>query len=567
MPILEERSFSIADWRVFPDEDLITRGEQRVRLEPMAMDLLVYLASRPGDVVSRADIEQAVWQGALVGYDALTGTVIKLRKALGDSAKQPSFIATVPKRGYQLIAPITRHESGAFADTITRTDQLSSSGISRVNLRILGGFGILLVLTALVYWLLQPHPDVGPNSGNETVGTSSGKPSIAVLPFTNLSGDPEREYFSDGITEDIITELSRLSNLIEIARNSSFRYKNQTPKAQEAGADLGVADILEGSVRRAGERNRVTAQLVDTSNGHQVWANRYDQNLDDIFSLQDAITQKVVSSLSVELGDREIASRGRRATDSFEAYDLVLKGLSSSQLYTREGFEEARRAFRRAVALDPDYARAYGVLSVLLARSTVQGWTDSPAETLSRSLELARKAAENDPGSQQVLWALGYPLYYNKTYQEALDALNRAVEIAPNYADGYGLLGLISNAMGRAGDATSFIERGIKLNPHYSWDYPYNLGRAQYTKGNYEAAIDFLESALRRNESALTPRVFLAAAYAGQGQVEDAEWQVLQIETNHPDMTLTHLENTLPLAEGAHKTRLFTDLKTAGMPR
>lgn len=281
-----------------------------------------------------------------------------------------------------------------------------------MNSRILTSLGILLVLASLVYWLLQQYPDVISDHRNETASVSAEKPSIAVLPFTNLSGGLEQEYFSDGITEDIITELSRLSNLIAIARNSSFRYKNQTPKAQEVGVDLGVAYILEGSVRRAGERIRITAQLVDTNNGHQVWANRYDQNLGDIFSLQDAITEKVVSSLSVQLGDRERILMSRRAT---------------------------------------------------------------------------------------------------------------------------------------------------------SWDYPHNLGRAQYTMGNYKAAIEYLESALSRNESALIPRVFLAASYAGQGQLEDAEWQILQIETNHPNMTLTHLENTLPLTEGSHKSRLFADLKTAGM--
>jgi TolB-like protein/DNA-binding winged helix-turn-helix (wHTH) protein len=412
MPISEERSFSIADWRVFLDEDSITRGEQRVRLESMAMNLLVYLASRSGEVVSRADIEKEVWRGGIVGYDAVTSTVIKLRKALGDNAKQPSYIATVPKRGYQLIAPVTRHDSEGFASNATPADPRSKSGIASVNSRILTSLGILLVLASLVYWLLQQYPDFISDHRNETASVSAEKPSIAVLPFTNLSGGLEQEYFSDGITEDIITELSRLSNLIAIARNSSFRYKNQTPKAQEVGVDLGVAYILEGSVRRAGERIRITAQLVDTNNGHQVWANRYDQNLGDIFSLQDAITEKVVSSLSVQLGDRERILMSRRAT---------------------------------------------------------------------------------------------------------------------------------------------------------SWDYPHNLGRAQYTMGNYKAAIEYLESALSRNESALIPRVFLAASYAGQGQLEDAEWQILQIETNHPNMTLTHLENTLPLTEGSHKSRLFADLKTAGM--
>jgi adenylate cyclase len=398
-----------------------------------------------------------------------------------------------------------------------------------------------------------------------TVMPASGGPSIAVLPFTNMSGDPEQEYFSDGISEDIITDLSRLSNLFVIARNSSFSYKGGNVKVQEVGRDLGVGFVLQGSVRKAGNRVRISAQLVETASGHHLWAERYDRELKDIFSLQDEITRLIVSTLSVRLIEGEESHLTRRETESFAAYDMFLQGQRHLNSSTRESFALARSAFRDAIARDPEFARAYGALATTLAREVLRGWSTSPTEALIRALELAQNAVAIDPESPQAVWALGYVHLYRNEHVRARVAANRAVELAPNYADGYALLANISNFMGEAADAVRYTEKGTELNPHYSWEYPYNLGRAQYMLGDYEAAIESLSDAVARNAFSGIPRLYLAASYIRVGRLEDAQWQVIELEVNDPEMTLSHLEISFPVSNTQINSQLFADLRQAGM--
>jgi TolB-like protein len=408
------------------------------------------------------------------------------------------------------------------------------------NRRWLYALPIVGVLAAVVGGLLwyQPWtPRVEAARVERMAFPLPDKPSIAVLPFDNLSGNAAQEYFSDGISEDIITDLSQLSNLIVIARNSSFSYKSQNVNFQEVGRDLGAKFVLEGSVRKAGNRVRISAHLVDTANGHHLWAERYDRKLDDIFSLQDEITQLIVSRLSVRLVEGEENRLIRRETDSFEAYDIFLQGQRHLNTFTPESFALARSALRDAIALDPEFARAYGAFAVTLAREILLGWSTSPTEALIRALDVAQSAVAIDPESPQVLWALGYVHLYRKEHLQAFEIVNRAIELAPNYADGYGLLANISNFTGQAANAVRYIEKGIELNPHYSWDYPYELGRAQYQLGDYEAAVANLSEALERNAFSSVPRLYLAASYIRLGRPDDAEWQVLQLGVNNPEMT------------------------------
>jgi adenylate cyclase len=304
---------------------------------------------------------------------------------------------------------------------------------------------------------------------------------------------------------------------------------------------------------------------VDTASGHHLWAERYDRDLDDIFSLQDEITQLIVSSLSVQLAEDEENRYKRHDTGSFEAYDVFLEGRRYFNTFTPESFEQARTAFRDAIALDPRFARAYGALAITLVREIPLGWSVSPSESLTRALSLVQTAIDIDPESPQILWALGYVNLYRKAYSEALDAVNRAIELAPNFADGYGLLALISNEMGQAADAIRYIEKGMELNPHYSWEYPYHRGRAYYALGSYEFAVENLVAALERNVSSVLPRLYLAASYVRLGRQDDAEWQVMQLEVNNPKLTRSHLERSLPISNAGVKTQLFADLRQAGM--
>jgi len=323
------------------------------------------------------------------------------------------------------------------------------------------------------------------------------KPSIAVLSFDNMSNDPDQDYLSDGIAENIITDLSQLSKLSVIARNSSFTYKGTATKVQDIGENLGVDYLVEGSVRKAGNQIRITVQLVDTSNGHHLWAERFDRELTNIFAMQDEITEKIVSALSIQLTGGEQQQLAHNATNSFEAYDLFLQG-QRFRSYSEEDLDQATEIYKNVIKLDPDFARAYGAMAIVIIRQVFAGYTDSPAELEERALELARKAESIYPKSPEVLWALGYVHMYRNQFEEAVEALERAVSLSPSYADGYALLALIKNNQGHGEDAIRLIEKGIELNPHYSWHYLYNLGRAHYTLGHYMQASEYLQEALER---------------------------------------------------------------------
>lgn len=420
------------------------------------------------------------------------------------------------------------------------------------------------VVAAVLFWLQPWQQDEEVRPVEHTTVTLPDKPSIAVLPFDNMSNDSEQEYFSDGISEDIITNLSKLKNLAVIARNSSFTYKGTSTKVQDIGRDLGVKYVLEGSVRKSVDRVRITAQLIDAETGHHLWAERFDRELNDVFAVQDEITDRIVNALSIQLSGDEQQRLTRNATNNFEAYDLFLQGQRLSSQLTEEGLEDAVGLFRQAISLDPAFARAYGALSVTLARQAFLGITETPQETRERALKLARKAMSIDPSSPQVLWALGYIYMNNKQLNEATEVLEKAVLIAPSYADGYGLLALIKNNLGQSDDALRLIKTGMELNPHYSWDYLYNEGRAYYSLGRYAESIEPLEAAIQRNPTALPVRLYLAASYVQLGRQDDAEWQVTEVEMRSANATLSQWRKSLPLANSTLRKSFFNDLRKAG---
>jgi TolB-like protein/class 3 adenylate cyclase len=435
---------------------------------------------------------------------------------------------------------------------------------SQIRLSIIV-IAVIVAVTGTLLWLQPWQQKEEPASEERVVTPLLEIPSIAVLPFDNMSGDPEQEYFSDGISEDIITDLSRLKNLAVIARNSSFTYKGVTAKAEDIGKDLNVNYLLEGSVRRAGDRVRITAQLIDTNNGHHLWAERFDRELTDVFAVQDEITDQIVSALSIQLSGDEQQQLARSSTSNFEAYDLFLLGQRASAQLTDEALSNAAELYREAISIDPSFARAYGALAITLTRHATLGFSDSPLEARERALELARKAVSIDPTSPQALWALGYIYMTRKQFSEAVEVLEKAISVAPNYADGYGLLALINNNLGRAEDAIRLIKKGMELNPYYTFDYPYNLGRAYYALGDYETAVQNLEAAIERNEAFAQSRLYLLASYIQLGRQDDAEWQVTELEIRYPNSSLSHWQTTLPLGDRDLRNRLFSDLHTAGM--
>lgn len=439
------------------------------------------------------------------------------------------------------------------------------SGSYRRLATILIGVAFILLLAGSLFWNQSRNSSEDSVTAETPLSPASDMPSIAVLPFDNLSDDPAQEYFSDGVSEDIITDLSQIEHLFVIARNSSFSYKGRSTKVQEIGRDLKARYLLEGSVRKDGDRLRITAQLIETASGHHLWARRYDRKLTDVFAVQDEITREIVSALAIELSVDDAQRLASNATADFEAYDVFLKGLGVGARFTEEGMGEAISLFRTAIELDPDFARAYGALSVLLNRQVNAGFSDTPVETKERALELARTAVALDPNSPQALWALGYSYMYRRQYDEAIEALEKAVALSPSYADGYGLLALLKSNIGRPEETIELIGKGMALNPYYSYDYLYNLGRAHYALGDHARSLRFLQQALERNETPSQPRLFLIASYVRLGQLDDAEWEVDRLGFSHPDITLSHVQNVLPISDSKLLQKLTEDLRAAGL--
>ncbi len=452
----------------------------------------------------------------------------------------------------------------------------SATGTQIRTVKLAAGVALAIAALAfLAFALLYPGSTPVTDSGkrveaSQAVSSSAEidrtqKTSIAVLPFENLSGDPEQAYFSDGVSEDIITDLSQLPDLAVIARSSSFSFRNSNLKIQEIGTNLGANFLLQGSIRKAADRIRINAQLIHAQSGHALWAERYDGKLADVFALQDEITGKIVTALSIRLSDTEKRQIKSTDTNSFEAYDLFLQGRRFASQAGKQAMESAIEIYKQVIELDPDFARAYGALAVELARYTLRGFTDEITENRERAIHLAKKAEAMDPDSLHVQWALGFAYMSNRQFEQAITALEKAVSLAPSYADGYGLLALIHNNLGNSGEAIEFTRKAMSLNPHYTWEFPYNLGRAHWAQGDNEAAVPLLEEALDRNPQALTPGLYLTSTYVQLGRNDDAEWIVSELELQSPDIRLSTLRKTLPLYKPELRQRLFNDLSVAGM--
>jgi len=400
-------------------------------------------------------------------------------------------------------------------------------------------------------------------SGDETplaADTGASPPSIAISPFNNMSKDESQDYFVVGMTEDIITDLSKVSGLRVIA------FREEIPARQDLIQKYNIRYLLAGSVRKLTDRVRINVQLVDNKDGSNVWTERYDRELEDVFSLQEEVAQQVVGALSLTLTGEERDQLSRPRSASFDAYDVFLQGKRHTRNITRESNLVARQLYQRAIALDPDFARAYGALSVNHAVSFRRGWTEDPDKTLELAVANAEKAVALDNASPHILWALGYSYLFQKEYQKAIDTLEKAIHIAPSYADGYGLLALINNNLGRYEQAAEQTRKAMAINPMYTFEYPYLLGWALYGAERYKEAVETLTKAIERNESALAPHLFLAASYIGVDQQDDAEWEIEQILVLDPEYSTSKYESMSRMADSDELNRFLDDLRKAGLP-
>ena len=385
---------------------------------------------------------------------------------------------------------------------------------------------LAIVACALAVWnfYLRPIPSVELASVERMAFPLPGKPSIAVLPFTNMSDDPKQEYFSDGITDDVITDLSKISGLFVIARNSTFTYKGKPVKIQQVAEDLGVRYVLEGSVRKAGEKVRINAQLIDATTGHHLWAERYDGNLGDIFALQDRFTQKIVSALAVKLTGDDQSLLARKDTASVQAYDAYLRGWELMRRDTRDDLAKAVSSFKKAVELDPGFSRGHTALSLAYKHSMTTGWDVDlgwfDASSLAQKhLEIAMK----NPTPLVHREASGKHLY-SRRYKEAITEAERALALNPNDPESQWAMGRALVFAGRSAEAMDYIKWAIRLNPNYPDRYLSFLGIAQYLRGQYQEAMISLERGQILDPDTVSGSgpIWLGATYAQLGRDEEA---------------------------------------------
>jgi adenylate cyclase len=423
----------------------------------------------------------------------------------------------------------------------------------------------LVAAGGLAWW--QPWgPDVEPASVEKMVLPLPDKPSIAVLPFDNMSGDPEQDYFSDGITEDLITDLSRISGLFVIARNSVFTYKDAAIEVRQVARELGVRYVLEGSVRKAGNRVRINAQLIDAQTGGHLWADRYDGDLTDVFGLQDEVTRKIVAALAVTLTVDEQERLNQTVEANPEAYDMLLRGLVRLRRYTRQTNIEAREFFEQAIALDPGYARAHGDVGLTYALEVGFGWTDDLEPALERALEFLNAALALDETVPQVYFALNNTYIWLNRLEDAIAAAQRAIDLDTNFADGYAALAFALNYAGRPVESLAAIRKAMRLNPRYPFLYRWNVGHSFLLMERYDEAIEAFESVVAVNPEFPVAHLTLAVAYAQSGRIEDAEWEAEEILTLLPGFTIERDRRRHPYLNPADMERYLQGLRKAGLP-
>ncbi len=391
------------------------------------------------------------------------------------------------------------------------------------------------------------------------------KPSIAVLPFDNMSGDPEQEYFADGISEDIITDLSKVSTLFVIARNSTFTYKGRAVRVQEVSRELGVRYVVEGSVRKAGNRVRITAQLIDGMSGGHLWAERYDRDLTDIFALQDEITEKIVNALEVKLTEGEQEQVASRYTDNLEAYDHFLRGRAYQARVTKETNAQARQMFERAIELDPAFAGARAMLSYSHYRDWWYQWSED-SQSLDRALEAAKKDVALDDSLTLAHAYLALAYVWKKQHEQAIAEGERAIALDPNFAECYARLGQNLSFAGRPEEGINLIKKAMRLDPQYPFLYLFYLGQAYELMGKHEDAVAALKRCITRNPDLLFPHLTLAVIFSGLGRKEEAQAEVAEVLRISPRASLETQRERMPFKDQAVSERYLDSLRKAGLP-
>ncbi len=428
---------------------------------------------------------------------------------------------------------------------------------------------VLLVIGGFAIWSTYRQPAVEPASIERMAFPLPDKPSIAVLPFDNLSGDPDQEYLGDGITENVIASLSKVSEMLVIARNSTFTYKGKPVKVQQVAEELGVRYVLEGSVQRSGDELRVTAQLIDAVEGHHLWSERYDRQLEDLFAVQDDITQKIVTALQVELTEGEQARVRAQSTNNLEAWGYSVRGSSLAVRATKEDNARTRELFERAVELDPNYAWAWAMIARTHWYDARFGWSASRANSSRKAVENVKKALALDPEDAEAHALMGGIYLVRREYDKALAEGRKALELGPNMAQVKATVAYTMRTLGEWDEAIALSESAMRAHPsHPSW-YLLQPGIAYIFKGEFASAIATAERALRRAESNFMKagfNLYLAGAHSEAGHEDDARRHMAEVLKLNPAFSVRFMRRISFYKNPAHLERYLDALRKAGLP-
>ena len=498
------------------------RGTEEITLPPRASALLVALAERSMQVVTKKELIDRLWDGRAVGDDALTSCVLELRRALGDDARNPRFVETRHRLGYRLLLPVV---PGAMESSATEE--------------------------ALPFSL--------PNQA-----------SVAVLPFDNISGHPDQAYFADGLAEDLITGLSRVSWLFVVARNSSFSFRGKQLDARTIGERLGVRYLVEGSVRRAGQRLRLTAQLIEAATGNHLWAERYDGSLEEVFDFQDRIIISLVGTLEPKLRGAEIAHSRRKQPGSLDAYDLFLQALPKLTTHAAPGLAEAIELLDRAIDLSPDYAQALAYAAMCRALRPVLGCSPDTDKDFREATELCRRALLSDPANPDALRAMGNTIVLaQRDYQAGWVLVDQALAVDPNSARTWNTRGWISAWAGETEMAVGEFEKAMRLSPfdpQWGSTFQHGIAFALCTSGRPEEALPWARKSVRGNPDSSGHQRPLIAALWLSGRHAEAREAARRYVEKFPGFSIHQWLETSPYRRTPGQQQFFDALRAAGLP-
>jgi TolB-like protein len=506
----------------------LRRGANPIAVEPQVFDLLVYLLRNRDHVVSKDDLIAAIWAGRIVSESTLTSRINAARKAIGDSGEEQRLIRTMARRGFRFVGEVQAQTARDATHATAPADD--SPEPSRPPL---------------------PLPD---------------RPAIAVLPFTNMTDDPAQDYFSDGISEDIITALSKLRWFFVIARNSSFIYKGKAVLLKQIGDELGVGYVVEGSVRKVGERVRISVQLNDVATGSHIWAERYDRDLADVFAVQDEITEAIVAAIEPQLYAAENFRARRKPPDSMDAWDLLMRALSHYWRVTRQDNVVAQALLEKATALDPNYGQAFGVLATSHTFGAHMGWEDMAAATpaAERAAATAMLADSEDPWAHL---ALGCVYLFVRRFDDSLAEFEAALRLNPNFSLAQGYHGLALAYCGRWEEAVRAAQRALRLSPRdpLAAIYCGIAAYAHYVGRNYQEAMRLAREGIRQRSDFVGAHRVLTAAAGMAGQVDVAPAALQELRRVQPNISLDWLAKKMPIKEAAECEHYLEGFRRAGL--